>query len=431
MKLQQRRCRRTQRLHLMPMTCSVFIATLLQAAVAIGSDATLHRPALQIVARTESAKEPPFYMACYCQPSSEELIAPGWHSNNNGRSWSLLKASPDFTSRLPAGYRRSLFPAVLDSRSGRLVIVYNALDMPGLDPDIAEPKLALTSYYLRYRVSTDAGQTWLFDEPVIQTGHTENNPLEGVWKNKNGVYFGDLGSVPIFTKRSELLVPIQICPLGEDGKLTNPGGGYTFHESAVVIGKWQEKNRIAWGISSRIVGDPARTTRGLLEPTIAELPDGRILMILRGSNARGKSHDFPSYKWQCVSTDGGRTWSVPKPWTYASGVPFYSPSSMSQLFVHSTGRIFWFGNITPQNPNGNLPRYPLVVAEVDPATLGIIKSSILEIDTRKPNEAEIELSHFRALEDRRSREIILTVPRNIVGSKSKTCTMYRLKLNAD
>ena len=128
-------------------------------------------------------------------------------------------------------------------------------------------------------------------------------------------------------------------------------------------------------------------------------------MILRGSNARGKNHELPSFKWQSVSNDGGHSWTKPTPWTYANGKTFYSPSSMSQLFSHSGGHVFWFGNITPDSADGNLPRYPLVVGEIDPKTLCLIKPSILELDTRKPNEGQIELSHFAHRKTARPRRL--------------------------
>jgi hypothetical protein len=384
---------------------------------------------LDIVERTQSDTEPPLHMASFSRPKGREMIGPVGISVDAGRTWKPFISTPDFAAGLPDGYRRDPFPAVLDPRSGRIANIYNALDTPGLDPKIKEPPVALNSYYLRYRVSNDAGRTWLFDEPVIQKGHNEQNPIDGVWKGKNGIYLGDIGCQPTFTSRNELLVPIQICPLGPDGKLTNPGGGYTFHDSAVLIGRWDEKNHLTWDISPRIVGDPSRTTRGMIEPTIAEQRDGRILMILRGSNARGKSHDLPSYKWRSLSNDGGRTWTTPEPWTYTTGESFYSPSSMSQLLAHSSGRVFWIGNITPENANGNLPRYPLVVGEVDPITLNLVKNSILELDTRKPGDVRVDLSHFRAQEDCDTKQIILTVPRALGGYKSKTWTTYRLKVN--
>jgi hypothetical protein len=395
----------------------------------IGAEARAEDAILEIVEHAQSNAQPPIHTAIYSHSKGREMIGPAGISADDGRSWKPFTPTPDFAAGLPHGYRRDARPAVLDPRTGQIIMVYNALDTPGLDPNTKEPPAALNSYYLRYRVSNDAGRTWLFDEPVIQEGHTELHPLNGVWKGKNGVYFGDLGCQPTFTSRNELLAPIQICPLGPDGKLANPGGGFTYHEAAVLIGRWDEKNRINWNISQRIVGDPARTTRGMIEPTIAELPDGRILMVSRGSNARGKSHDLPSYKWRSVSSDGARTWSTPQPWTYDNGEAFYSPSSMSQLFAHSGGQVFWIGNITPTNANGDLPRYPLVVGEVDPKSLRLVKRSILELDTRKPGEGRVDLSHFRAQEDRETGQIVLTVPRALNGFKSTTWTTYRLKVN--
>jgi hypothetical protein len=102
---------------------------------------------------------------------------------------------------------------------------------------------------------------------------------------------------------------------------------------------------------------------------------------------------------------------------------------MSQLFTHSSGRIFWIGNITPENADGNSPRYPLVISEVDPASLGLVKSSVLELDTRQPEEPRVDISHFRAQEDYETKQIVLTVPRALNGYKSTTWTTYRLKVS--
>src|SRR5690606_29493346 len=107
-------------------------------------------------------------------------------------------------------------------------------------------------------------------------------------------------------------------------------------------------------------------------PTIARLGDGRLLMVMRGSNDTWPPQELgdperylPGYKWHSLSDDGGRTWSTPAPWTDTNGRNFYSPSSCSQLVPHSSGRLFWFGNVTPRNPIGNGPRYPMAMAEVD------------------------------------------------------------------
>jgi hypothetical protein len=383
---------------------------------------------VEIVERAPSDTEPPIHMACYTHASGLAMIGPAGISPDAGRTWKPYTQTPDFTAGLPHGYRREPFPSVIDPKSGRIVNVYNALDTPGLDPNIIEPPIALNSYYLRYRVSADAGRTWLFDEPVIQHGFSRDHPVDGVWLAKNGVFFGDIGSIPLFTSRNELLVPVQICPLGPDGKLANPGGGFTYQDAAILIGAWSEDSRLKWDLAERVAGDPARSTRGLFEPTLAELPDKRILMILRGSNSNKQGNRLPSYKWRSVSSDGGHTWSNPEPWTYSEGTPFFSPSSMSQLFRHSSGRIFWIGNITPENADGNLPRWPLVIGEVDPTNLGLVKHSIVELDSKKPGEARVDLSHFRAQEDVETKQIVLTAPKGLDGYKSTTWTTYRLKL---
>ena len=89
-----------------------------------------------------------------------------------------------------------------------------------------------------------------------------------------------------------------------------------------------------------------------MEPTIAEMPDGRILMVLRGSN--DAKPQLPGHKWFTTSADEGKTWEPVTRWTCTDGSPFFSPSSMSQLVRHSSGRYFWIGNITPENPCGNV-----------------------------------------------------------------------------
>src|SRR5207248_6622733 len=91
----------------------------------------------------------------------------------------------------------------------------------------------------------------------------------------------------------------------------------------------------------------------------ARLADGRVMMLLRGSNAGNPS--LPGWRWVSYSTDGGWHWTTPQPWTYTSGRPFFSPSACSQLLRHSNGRLYWIGHITPANPRGNRPRYPIVV----------------------------------------------------------------------
>ncbi|MCX6994184.1 MAG: sialidase family protein [Kiritimatiellaeota bacterium] len=370
--------------------------------------------------------------ASYLKRDGVEMVRNGGYSPDNGRTWENLSPKPDFDSKLPYGYRRGKLPLFVDPVNGRILSTVMAIDTPGLDPKINEPLEERQNSYLRYRVSIDGGKTYLFDEPIIQKDKTLDNPFDGIFRDKNAIFPGDCGSQIIRTRRGDIIAPFQATIPGPDGKLANPGGGFTWTETVMLIGRWAPDNRIEWYVS-KIVGDPARSTRGMIEPTLAEMPDGRILCVMRGSNGGSKDPDckLPSYKWISVSTDGGFHWSKPEPWTYEDGTPFYSPSSMSQLLKHSSGRIFWIGNLSETNCRANHPRYPLVIGEVDRKTLHLIRNSVLAIDTARPEERDpsmsyLSLSHFWSLEDRETKDIVIVGSRALAQYTKYEPVVYRI-----
>lgn len=388
-------------------------------------------PALRIVSREVTTNASPFHSAIYVERSGSRLRAGANLSNDHGQTWRAAPMTPDFAAGLPHGYRREPVTSLCDPKTGRFLTIVNALDTPGLDPDIIEPPIALETYYLRYRVSTDGGRTWRFDEPIIQDGpYTRMNPVDGVWIGTNSIFLGDAGSIPITTRKGRILVPAQATVVGPDGKMWNPGGGFTYTDVLILIGQWQRGDRLTWTVS-RVSGDPKHATRGLIEPTLAEFKDGRILMVMRGSNGGKADPDnkLPSYRWFAVSHDGGVTWSKPEPWTYDDGQPFFSPSAMSTLFKHSSGRSFWVGNLTAENPKGNLPRFPVVMGEVHPRSLKLIRDSVLVVDTEletDKTQGRLDLSHFTLFEDRATKEIVLVYPRSHHAYKSQEWATLRI-----
>ena len=415
---------------LLPLCFALFTPGACAAAATEQAPAT--SSSLRLVSLTLSPNAPGCYNALYVQPTGACLRSGNNVSTNNGCTWQAQPMPPDFVSGLPHGYRREPVTSALDPFIGRLITILNALDTPGLDPSINEPPVAQETYYLRYRVSADSGQSWRFDEPIVQAGSfTAQHPFDGVWVGKNAIYLGDLGCIPIVTRAGRVLVPAQTTPLGPDGKLWNPSGGHSYTDVLVLIGTWTNGQRLSWRASQRVVADPKRTTRGVIEPTLAEFPDGRILMVMRGSNGgqADPRHELPSSKWFAISTDGGETWSTPAPWTFDDGQGFFSPSSMSALFRHSSGRCFWAGNLSAHNCEGNLPRWPLVVGEVDPRRLKLIHSSVLTVDTQRPedkNRGRLDLSHLTLLEDRKTKQIILAYPRSYNAYQSNEWATVRL-----
>lgn len=367
-----------------------------------------------------------YYNSVYVGPSI--LRSGDFVSDDNGKSWVQKPMKPDFSSGLPFGYRRGVVTSVFDNKTDKLIAIVNAMDVPDLDPDIFEPPIAQETYYLRYRVSEGGKDKWLFDEPIIHEGDfTPKNPLPGIFIGSNSIYVGDVGSIPIVTKEGKILVPVQTTPLGPDGKLWNPAGGHTYTDVVVLIGQWINESKIRWEMSERIKGDPSKSTRGMIEPTLLEMENGKLLMVMRGSN--DKDHHLPSYKWCSVSTNGGKTWSDPEPFTFEDDTPFFSPSSMSTLFKHSSGRCYWIGNMTDENCQGNLPRWPLVMAEVNTESFKLIKESLLTVDSYQEEDksrGRLDISHFSLIEDRATNEIILSYPRSYHAYQSKEFITTRI-----
>ncbi|MBN1344001.1 MAG: exo-alpha-sialidase [Phycisphaerae bacterium] len=183
--------------------------------------------------------------------------------------------------------------------------------------------------------------------------------------------------------------------------------------SVCFIGTWDETlGDYRWAGGKPVWVSREVSSRGLMEPEVAELTGGRVLVVWRTSNASLDVKERPGHKYYSVSTDGGRTLTEPKPWTYDDGVAFYSPSSIHRMFRHTvTGKLYWIGNISPGPAHANSPRYPLVIAEVDEKIPAIKRRTVSLIDDRREGESDrLQLSNFSLLENREdhSLEIYLT-----------------------
>jgi hypothetical protein len=345
-------------------------------------------------------------------------------SKDNGKTWGKPEEI-DFIRKTPEGVRRIYThpPSIVPS-GGRLLRLSNRVCLP--TDKIGE---AASRWTMWYEVSLDGGKTYTAARQIVGDGFTADHPFEPIFAGKNGYMIGDQTCVPIYLPDGTILVPFQVAEIDPKGGLFQPYDT-PFYQSRVFIGKWKDVRTISWELSGAARLSPEQTTRGAFEPTLARVPDGRILMVLRGSNMR--KPELPGRRWYSVSKDDGRTWSDVRPWTFSNGEGFFSPSSCSQLIMHSSGRLFWLGNISAENPDGNLPRHPFVIGEVDEKTLLLKKETVRVIDDLQAGEnPRLSLSNFHAYEDRKTHEIVFCMPRWFAHRKDAsdwTTETYRYRV---
>src|SRR4029078_9095394 len=111
--------------------------------------------------------------------------------------------------------------------------------------------------------------------------------------------------------------------------------------------------------------------------------------------------------------DEGKHWSPVTDLRYDTGEQFYAPATFAKFIRgRKTGKLYWIGNISPKPGNGNLPRYPLYIAEVDEKIPALKKESLTVIDDRSPKDtAAVQFSNFSLLENRETLDLEIYLSR--------------------
>ena len=335
-------------------------------------------------------------------------------SSDNGQTWCNVEPLPETVSHIgSARIYWGVGPVAYDPISRKTVSVWLRQTQPG-------DGRACNHSFLR--VSDDFGHTWGKPQLLRYENGADFDPanlLHPGFLNNNQAYFPQ----NIAIRRDGALVVAGVSARIPDSvplSRINPGNvsGYFAPANSRNLGavnfvaRWNAGQARYDCKASNVVWVPRHvSSRGLMEPSVVELTDGRLLTIYRSSNQNITGHDHGRKRYT-LSTDGGETLGEPKELTYDDGTRFYSPSSIHQLIRHSqTGTLYWIGNISPGPANGNSPRYPLVIAEIDEVNVGLKKDTVTMIDTRRSGESSrLQLSNFTVLENRRTHqfEIMLT-----------------------
>ena len=125
-----------------------------------------------------------------------------------------------------------------------------------------------------------------------------------------------------------------------NGKRVISGAHRTDRSGAYVY--YSDDDGRTWKASAQVTVPPhrkggfhqgTRWNHGAVEPTVVELNDGRLWMLMRTSQDR---------HYQAFSEDGGETWSEATP------SPFYGTITMPTLYRMGDGRLLFFWcNTTP------------------------------------------------------------------------------------
>jgi len=259
------------------------------------------------------------------------------------------------------------------------------------------------------RFSRDFGRTWSAARLLRYEAGDDfdpKEPLKSTYLNHNEGYPGS----NILVRRDGTLVA-SLAHSNAAGDAKNNERPWRLG-SILFLGKWDSaRGDYDWKPAARVETSTDASARGLMEPEVAELKDGRLLVVWRTSTdswGEPTKAKMPGRKFFSASSDGGRTLTAPAEWKYADGSSFYSPSSFHRMIRHSvTGKLYWLGNICPTPPRGNLPRHPLIIAEVDEAKAALKKETVTAIDDKQPGQGDFQLSNFSLLEDRENHKLEL------------------------
>lgn len=350
-------------------------------------------------------------------------------SNDNGQTWSEPRIA---LRRIP-------------QENGHIYFVENAIHYAAERNRIVHFvdevfQKSLTQYDLnhvtRIRITVDTPQAFM--------NGTTSPPLISTF----GLEQGLAASLchPFADSKNHLLAPVQWQR--EDAAQEISSQGFALRsdlphvltdvwQCALLMGTWSEDNTLHWQLGNAVPYDFQTTSRGLCEGTVAELADGRLVMILRGSNDAWP--EKPGYKWVSFSEDAGMNWSPAEPLKCEDGTLLESSATGSALFrSEKNGKLYWIGNLcrTGERANGNWPRSPLYIAEVQEEPFCLIRSSITVIGERAPHEDQrVQHSNFKFYQDRETGDVVLYLTRfgerGVENGKWLDADLYQYRMEID
>jgi len=358
-------------------------------------------------------------------------------SMDNGRTWTHV-GTWDYRKKEIDEKRYFQFDppgqVLVDSDNGRaLRLGFCRTCLKERDPTYRDvPHYYSSRPYISY--SFDEGATWTDLEFITQKGeeYDQTHWMKGAWFGKNGCFCDAPHTLRISSGAIlAMMFQVRLLPGGHHRNSVN----ISQFDGIALLGRWNaDQTKLAWEAGDPVPLDYNWSMNGINENAVAELPDGRLLMISRSQWPGDES--MPIVKLTSVSTDHGVTWSRVKPLRYDDGGWVHSPASMPTLIRSiKNGRLYFIGNILPlpliyrkvytpqeaeeldlwQNPpeGMSIPRTALHIGEIDAHTFRLKRETVTVIDRREPNEPRsLHLSNFCTYQDRETKDIVLFMTRD-------------------
>jgi len=243
-----------------------------------------------------------------------------WASDDDGKSWSKIDAFP---ARPANQGRPSGRGTLIRTRKGTIVVIYQASVKWGWDDEKREPVEGARMELWVVR-SLDGGKTWT--EPRKVFDH-DSEPV------------ADLETMDIIQTRSgHIVLPFQTV-------LRHPGRWACRAYVSADDGK-------SWDRSNLIDLRGAGNHGGAIEPTVVELSDERILMLIRTNLDRF---------WEAYSSDHGLSWRAIRPSRIdASSAPGFLTRLRSGRLMLAWNRLYPEGENEYPRREANTPvtEYP-------------------------------------------------------------------------
>ena len=352
--------------------------------------------------------------AFYERPDTGRHYYSSWicrrRSEDNGRTWTDEPGGMRVTPADLTGGKSFPFGMVLHPQRDVLIDFESRYEMDLGQPMFGTGNRIGRTYRLFYRISRDQGRTWTAPAQAI-----DSRPGFDAVRWAPGVEFGRIGGVGdgqrIFLPDGTMVMGFTAvhpeAPADDVSERSKEHYSTTFYAQARLA---PDASRLDWRFGEMIVVPFPQAAGGCCEAALAWLGGTRFYSTMRcqGDERCG----IYSSRQGTVSDDAGMTWSRPRPLSYEDGAPVWTPASVHQFFRSSkNGKTYVLANILSRPVYGQVPRYPLCIAEFDTERVCVLRGTVQVIQDLPPGApVDRRYTNWGMYEERGTGDLIMLLP---------------------